>query len=45
MVREFGVPPQYIRELCGIYRETQARARRQQRPSGPGVFTAACTAF
>lgn len=23
MVTEFGAPPQYIRELCGIYRETR----------------------
>jgi CRISPR-associated protein Csm1 len=28
MVREFGVAPQYIRDLCGIYRETKR---------GPGV--------
>jgi CRISPR-associated protein Csm1 len=34
MVREFGVPPQYIRDLCGIYRETKRApgARRTERP-------------
>jgi len=34
MVREFGVPPQYIRDLCGIYRETRRApgARRTERP-------------
>jgi molybdate transport system ATP-binding protein len=34
MVREFDVPPQYIRELCGIYRETRRApgARRTERP-------------
>ena len=34
MVREFGVAPQYIRDLCGIYRETKrpAGAKRPERP-------------
>jgi len=34
MVREFGVPPQYIRDLCGIYRETRRApgAKRVERP-------------
>ncbi len=34
MVREFGVAPQYIRDLCGIYRETRRApgARRVERP-------------
>ena len=34
MVREFGVPPQYIRDLCAIYRETRRApgARRTERP-------------
>ncbi|MBZ5608687.1 MAG: hypothetical protein LAP38_10540 [Acidobacteriia bacterium] len=34
MVREFDVAPQYIRELCGIYRETKRApgARRVERP-------------
>jgi len=34
MVREFGIAPQYIRDLCGIYRETKrpSGARRQERP-------------
>ncbi|MGD0438564.1 MAG: hypothetical protein ABSB86_19055 [Bryobacteraceae bacterium] len=34
MVREFGVAPQYIRDLCGIYRETKRgpRAQRAERP-------------
>jgi CRISPR-associated protein Csm1 len=34
MVREFGVSPQYIRELCGIYRETRRApgAKRVERP-------------
>lgn len=34
MVREFGVAPQYIRDLCGIYRETRRApgAKRAERP-------------
>jgi CRISPR-associated protein Csm1 len=34
MVREFGVAPQYIRDLCGIYRETPRApgAKRVERP-------------
>jgi CRISPR-associated protein Csm1 len=34
MVREFGVAPQYIKELCGIYRETRRApgAKRVERP-------------
>ena len=34
MVREFGVEPQYIRDLCGIYRETRRApgSRRVERP-------------
>ena len=34
MVREFGIEPQYIRDLCGIYRETRRTpgARRVERP-------------
>ena len=34
MVREFGVAPQYIRDLCGIYRETRRApgAKRLERP-------------
>ncbi len=34
MVREFGVSPQYIRDLCGIYRETRRApgAKRVERP-------------
>jgi len=34
MVREFGVQPQYIRDLCAIYRETRRApgARRTERP-------------
>ena len=34
MVREFDVAPQYIRELCGIYRETRRApgAKRVERP-------------
>jgi CRISPR-associated protein Csm1 len=34
MVREFGVAPQYIRDLCGIYRETRRApgAKRVERP-------------
>jgi CRISPR-associated protein Csm1 len=34
MVREFGVAPQYIRDLCGIYRETRRvpGAKRVERP-------------
>jgi hypothetical protein len=34
MVREFGVAPQYIRDLCGIYRETKrpAGGKRPERP-------------
>ena len=34
MVREFGVAPQYIRDLCGFYRETKRApgAKRVERP-------------
>jgi CRISPR-associated protein Csm1 len=34
MVREFGIAPQYIRDLCGIYRETRRApgAKRVERP-------------
>ena len=34
MVRDFGVAPQYIKELCGIYRETRRApgAKRVERP-------------
>ena len=34
MVRQFGIAPQYIRDLCGIYRETKRApgARRVERP-------------
>jgi len=34
MVDDFGVAPQYIRDLCGIYRETKRgpRSRRVERP-------------
>jgi CRISPR-associated protein Csm1 len=34
MVREFGVAPQYIRDLCGIYRETRRApgSKRVERP-------------
>ncbi len=34
MVREFGIAPQYIRDLCGIYRETRRApgAKRTERP-------------
>jgi len=35
MVAEFGCSPQYIRDLCGIYRETQSRmSKRQARKLG-----------
>ena len=35
MVSDFGCSPQYLRDLCGIYRETQSRvSRRQARRSG-----------
>ena len=35
MVAEFGCSPQYIRDLCGIYRETQTRmSKRQARKMG-----------
>ena len=35
MVSEFGCSPQYLRDLCGIYRESQARvSRRQARKQG-----------
>ena len=43
MVREFGVAPQYIRDLCGIYRETGVRPA----PSAwsvPGGSIAGCFA-
>jgi CRISPR-associated protein Csm1 len=29
LVRDFGAPPEYIRELCGIYRETAPGSRRR----------------
>jgi CRISPR-associated protein Csm1 len=34
MVDDFGIAPQYIRDLCGIYRETKRgpRSRRVERP-------------
>ena len=34
MVRQFGIAPQYIRDLCGIYRETKRApgAKRVERP-------------
>lgn len=34
MVRNFGIAPQYIRDLCGIYRETRRApgAKRAERP-------------
>jgi CRISPR-associated protein Csm1 len=35
MVTGFGCSPQYLKDLCGIYRETQSRmSRRQARRSG-----------
>ncbi len=35
MVSEYGCSPEYLREVCGIYRETQSRlSRRQARRSG-----------
>jgi CRISPR-associated protein Csm1 len=30
MIAEFGCSPQYLRDLCGIYRETQSRLSRKQ---------------
>ncbi len=35
MIGEFGCSPQYLRDLCGIYRETQSKmSRRQARRMG-----------
>jgi len=35
MVADFGCSPQYLRDLCGIYRETQVRmSKRQARKAG-----------
>ena len=35
MIAEFGCSPQYLRDLCGIYRETQSKmSRRQARRTG-----------
>jgi CRISPR-associated protein Csm1 len=35
MIRDHGCSPQYLRDLCGIYRESQARvSKRQARKSG-----------
>lgn len=35
MVTEFGCSPEYLRDLCGIYRETQSRmSKRQARKAG-----------
>jgi len=38
MVREFGVAPQYIRDLCGIYRETKRPAGGKRRVERPWRF-------
>jgi CRISPR-associated protein Csm1 len=38
MVDDYGVSPDYIQELCGIYRETQTGSRRQSRPERPWRF-------
>ena len=35
MISDFGCSPQYLRDLCGIYRETQSRvSKRQARRTG-----------
>ena len=35
MISDFGCSPQYLRDLCGIYRESQSRmSKRQARKSG-----------
>jgi CRISPR-associated protein Csm1 len=35
MIADFGCSPQYLRDLCGIYRETQSKvSRRQARRTG-----------
>ena len=35
MIGEFGCSPQYLRDLCGIYRETQSKmSKRQARKMG-----------
>ena len=35
MISDFGCSPQYLKDLCGIYRETQSRmSRKQARRSG-----------
>lgn len=35
MIADFGVSPQYLKDLCGIYRETQSRiSKRQARKTG-----------
>ena len=35
MIADFGCSPQYLRDLCGIYRETQSKmSRRQARKTG-----------
>jgi CRISPR-associated protein Csm1 len=35
MISEFDCSPQYLKDLCGIYRETQSRvSRRQARRTG-----------
>ena len=35
MIADFGCSPQYLRDLCGIYRETQSKmSRRQARRMG-----------
>lgn len=38
MVEEYGASPQYIQDLCGIYRETQTGNRRQSRMERPWRF-------
>jgi len=49
MVSEFGCSPQYLRDLCGIYRETQSvyRGGRPGAPEarGPGATIAASGGF
>ena len=30
MVADFGVSPQYLKDLCGIYRETQSKMSKRQ---------------
>ncbi len=45
MIREFSVAPQYLRDLCGIYRETKRPAGRQASRAAVAFPSAAAANF